>query len=209
MIDDKVKSLLIAMLVVLSTFVLNLWISLQWMWVKLIQDISYIFFERIYPLELIDKATDQSYHLAVDGIVPFDLVLKGNELNHLLDVNWYLKSVDLVVILFLSIWFEIIVLQNKNIIKLNFGKIVRLVKFFLIFTFFSLLLSLASFPVFFTYFHKVFFPHGNWMFTYDSLLIQSFPPVFWGLMWGGFVTFTGLEVVFVWVLEKRNKKKVV
>lgn len=42
-----------------------------------------------------------------------------------------------------------------------------------------LLLAIAApFDTFFTNFHKIFFPQGNWMFATDSTLITFYPTVF-------------------------------
>lgn len=41
-----------------------------------------------------------------------------------------------------------------------------------------LLFALFSFNSSFTFFHKLFFPQGNWQFPMDSLLIQTFPGEF-------------------------------
>lgn len=38
-----------------------------------------------------------------------------------------------------------------------------------------LLFALLGFNTLFTWFHKIFFPQGNWQFASDSLLIQTFP----------------------------------
>jgi integral membrane protein (TIGR01906 family) len=38
-----------------------------------------------------------------------------------------------------------------------------------------LVFALVGFNTLFTWFHKIFFPQGNWMFDADSLLIQTFP----------------------------------
>ena len=38
-----------------------------------------------------------------------------------------------------------------------------------------LLFALVGFNTLFTWFHKIFFPQGNWQFSSDSLLIQTFP----------------------------------
>ncbi len=40
------------------------------------------------------------------------------------------------------------------------------------------LFSLLSFTTLFTFFHKIFFPQGNWQFAYSSFLIQTFPQDF-------------------------------
>jgi len=42
----------------------------------------------------------------------------------------------------------------------------------------GLIVALAFGPLF-TFFHRVFFPQGNWQFPSDSYLIQTFPEPFW------------------------------
>ena len=47
-------------------------------------------------------------------------------------------------------------------------------------------LAIIDFDGFFTVFHKVFFPQGNWMFSSTSLLITMYPEQFWmgmGIIW--------------------------
>lgn len=39
--------------------------------------------------------------------------------------------------------------------------------------------GLTNFDAFFRAFHEVFFPGGNWSFPADSLLIETFPEMFW------------------------------
>lgn len=41
------------------------------------------------------------------------------------------------------------------------------------------ILCTAFFPVFFEAFHRILFPQGNYAFAENSILIQTFPPVFW------------------------------
>ena len=46
--------------------------------------------------------------------------------------------------------------------------------------------AFLDFGSFFTAFHGVFFPQGNWTFSYDSLLICMYPTAFWmgmGALW--------------------------
>ena len=47
-------------------------------------------------------------------------------------------------------------------------------------------LAIIDFDGFFTVFHNVFFPQGNWMFSSTSLLITMYPEQFWmgmGIIW--------------------------
>ncbi len=53
---------------------------------------------------------------------------------------------------------------------------------------FTLILAIF-FPFFFEIFHKVLFPQGNFSFPEDSLLIQTFPPIFW------FLQFIELQII--------------
>lgn len=51
----------------------------------------------------------------------------------------------------------------------------------------GILASLCNFTDFFTQFHEVLFPQGNWSFSADSLLISALPEAFWqklALIWG-------------------------
>lgn len=47
------------------------------------------------------------------------------------------------------------------------------------------------FATFFEVFHQILFPQGNFAFPYDSMLIQTFPPLFWLLQ------FLELQVIAV------------
>ena len=47
---------------------------------------------------------------------------------------------------------------------------------------FVLIFIFADFNLAFVTFHKIFFPQGNWIFSTDSLLIQTFPESFFVLM---------------------------
>ncbi|MBI4451352.1 DUF1461 domain-containing protein [Candidatus Woesearchaeota archaeon] len=42
-----------------------------------------------------------------------------------------------------------------------------------------LLAAMVPWDTFFTAFHKLFFPQGNWQFPLDSMLIQLYPEQFW------------------------------
>ena len=53
------------------------------------------------------------------------------------------------------------------------------------------LVGVAGFSMFFEFFHKVFFPQGNYSFPIDSALIQTFPLSFW------ITAFTGLILGFI------------
>lgn len=55
--------------------------------------------------------------------------------------------------------------------------------------------GLFDFDSLFTAFHGVFFAEGTWTFSYDSLLIQTFPETFWvaaGVAWAGLIVLGGV-----------------
>lgn len=54
------------------------------------------------------------------------------------------------------------IIRNSGIISLFFGTII-------------IILAKINFFNTFIYFHKIFFPQGNWMFSAESKLIQTFP----------------------------------
>jgi len=73
-----------------------------------------------------------------------------------------------------------------------------------------LLLMMWSFDFVFRVFHALFFPQGNWMFAYDSLLIQTFPLEFFiwiGVFIFGLALVLGLVLLFVGRYYYNNQKR--
>lgn len=101
----------------------------------------------------------------------------SNELSHLDDVKSVMKGVDYlfyITLLILTLFFTYYKKDKKtSLYLLKSGSIATIVSLTLLVVF-----SLISFKSVFTLFHKMFFPQGNWMFSADSLLIQTFPPEF-------------------------------
>jgi hypothetical protein len=60
------------------------------------------------------------------------------------------------------------------------------------------------FPFFFEEFHQVLFPQGNYAFSADSLLIQTYPPMFWLLE---FVFWQGGVIAWLLLQARHDKKK--
>ncbi len=68
-----------------------------------------------------------------------------------------------------------------------------------------LLFLLTAFNSAFTLFHNLFFPQGNWMFAFDSLLIQTFPLDFFiGMSYKIFLLSLGLGIGII-VIGKKYK----
>jgi integral membrane protein (TIGR01906 family) len=103
-----------------------------------------------------------------------ELNYTSSEKSHLEDVKKVMNGVDYLFYLSLLVVTFIITIhkKKKEIIKKLFyyGGISSLIFFGI-----TMLFSLISFNSMFTYFHKIFFPQGNWLFPIDSLLIQTFP----------------------------------
>lgn len=98
----------------------------------------------------------------------------SNELSHLQDVQGVIKGERYV---FMGAYLAVILLfwiSRKDKIfsqkLLRYGGITTLMVMGII-----LLFSVVSFKAVFTLFHQLFFPQGNWLFSPDSLLIQTFP----------------------------------
>lgn len=99
------------------------------------------------------------------------------EYSHLNDVEKVVTLMDYIFYLSLLSCTLILTYQRKsqeNIQKLlRFGGITSLGS-----AGFMFILLIISFNFTFTLFHKLFFPQGNWVFPVDSMIIQTFPAVF-------------------------------
>ena len=105
---------------------------------------------------------------------PIPLGYTELEQSHMQDVKIILQKVD---VLFFSLLLITTLLlthykKKKNIIK---GLLIAGAKSTLISISSILIISSLAFNFIFTYFHKIFFPQGNWQFPPDSLLIQTWP----------------------------------
>ncbi len=95
------------------------------------------------------------------------------EASHMQDV----KNLLIASIIFLGVW--ILVIFNYLTIK-GFDKniFIKPSLTVLITIFFLGIVSFLNFNISFEYFHRIFFPMGNYVFPYDSLLITLFPQEF-------------------------------
>ncbi|PIN74373.1 hypothetical protein COV20_00420 [Candidatus Woesearchaeota archaeon CG10_big_fil_rev_8_21_14_0_10_45_16] len=98
----------------------------------------------------------------------------GEEISHLEDVKNVMRWADIVFYLSLLIGTTIFTYYKKD--KRQIKKLLRYSGISTVaFVSMILLLALTSFDFLFTNFHHLFFPQGNWLFPYDSFLIQTFP----------------------------------
>ncbi len=99
----------------------------------------------------------------------------GNELSHMQDVRRVLFGVDVVlyILLFIITFSFTRTHVKEQMILLKRTGISTFLLSILIGIF-----SLFSFDTFFTYFHNIFFPQGNWQFASSSIILQTWPTHF-------------------------------
>lgn len=91
------------------------------------------------------------------------------------------------------------VLVQKNhwgLLKKVSGKVLRFtqVTFLLM-----IVVTVFAWNAFFTLFHQLLFPQGNWAFPFDSFLITVFPEIFWVC---SSVVLIGLPVIIAWFIHQ-------
>jgi integral membrane protein (TIGR01906 family) len=124
--------------------------------------------------EEISKATIESINIVKTGELVFPSVLEYDEQAHLLDVWEYIKLLR--VIFWVSLTFGLVLVKVG---KLKLSRLFRTTAKIVLGTFFGIIIAIGFFQKFFLWFHEIFFPQGNWSFPSTSLLIQSFPLMFW------------------------------
>ncbi len=95
-----------------------------------------------------------------------------DEANHMKDVK-NLITIGLLIILFCCL-----IIFNYLLLSKDWSVFVKPSLGVLIIGFFIIIGVLLNFDFLFSYFHKIFFPMGNYAFPQDSLLITLFPPEF-------------------------------
>lgn len=144
-----------------------------------------------------------------DNTVPLLQNYTALELSHLEDVRIVMSTADKLFYVSLILGFLLLLygFKRKLLSKLLLYSGISIVSVI------GLILSitLISFNFSFTVFHEQFFPQGNWQFSADSLLIQTFPLDFFikiafiifiqALGWGS------LFIVAGYLLQKRARGK--
>jgi uncharacterized membrane protein len=124
--------------------------------------------------------------------------LEQSEISHMFDVR------ILIIIAFCLFIITNIFLFNKDFkikAKEKFEKKL-LTKILIIFDIISIL-SLIFFNLFFTLFHKILFPQGNWIFSSNSLLIQTYPESFF--VWMFILIFLSINILNIsLIITKKN-----
>src|SRR3989344_2142886 len=93
-------------------------------------------------------------------------VFNEDESSHMSDVFWIIRSsLIILVLLALTLW-----KKGLDLKSVKHGT--------LLLTGFLILCAIIPFDSFFTYFHYVFFPQGNWQFAANSTLITFYPASF-------------------------------
>jgi uncharacterized membrane protein len=142
------------------------------------------------------EATQQALSIFWLGGTPSS-VFTENEYSHLKDVHWLLL-VSGVVVGFAVSW---AVLSERNVARLWAAKMYRWIAVGVACC--AIVIGLLFNPLFHL-FHQVLFPQGNFAFPVESLLIQSFPPVFWLLN----VILVQIGVIVLLLLQSHHAERV-
>jgi uncharacterized membrane protein len=71
------------------------------------------------------------------------------------------------------------------------------------------LYAAVDFDSFFVTFHHIFFPGGNWTFNYNSLMLNMFDSLLFGILYQGVLIFVGLAIIstsLIVILQKEITK---
>lgn len=117
------------------------------------------------------EATSQAMSLVWLGRASASLFTTAEQ-QHLLDVHWLFVSGGVIVGLVISC----AVLIEMHTVRLWVAGMYRKIALGVALFSFS---GIFFFEPIFMLFHVVFFPQGNYAFPVDSVIIQTFPPVFW------------------------------
>jgi len=135
---------------------------------------------------------------------PLALNYTSQELSHLEDVKRVMNYSDYFFYLSLFVCTLILTYYKRNktqLTKLFFsGGLTTIISTLTISIF-----SLLSFNFAFTLFHKLFFPQGNWQFSINSLLIQTFPLEFFVRMSFFIIGLTLILGIFIVVVVYKYK----
>jgi len=171
----------------LALIVIPLWWMFHLLWNPSFVDVVSALAYKANPPQVaqsaLTEAKSRALKIAMLGTTDVrDVVFTPNEVAHLNDVSTLYKPIARV-LNFLSAcaWIVLLafVLKKKSFVK-SFQDSAFVYAGFVV-LFFGFLLF---FSIFFTQFHTILFPQGNWEFPADSLLIQTFPELFWKLMVG-------------------------
>lgn len=170
-----------------ALLVIPLWWSFHVLWNPAVVDGVASLAYNVQPpqvsLTTLSEARTRAIKIATLGSVDArDVVFTPTEVSHLNDVSRLYRPIARV-LNFMSAcaWIVLLalLLKKKSIVSsLRLASIVYAVLVLV------LLGRVIFFSVFFTQFHTLLFPQGNWQFPVDSMLIQTFPELFWRLVVG-------------------------
>jgi uncharacterized membrane protein len=184
----------------LCLLLIALWWMLFFLWrpstISFLQDLTFRFEPPTQPIETIHGATQRAIEYSTRGTsLRTDIYFSPDEISHLLDVALLYQKVRLIfggaAIFCLSVL--IIERARKHIDRRAFLYAARGLASVGIFV----SLAVIFFTTFFLRFHELFFPQGNWAFPEQSLLIASFPELFWRICVAGvLVMLVTLSIVY-------------
>ncbi|MDD3819430.1 MAG: DUF1461 domain-containing protein [Actinomycetota bacterium] len=118
-----------------------------------------------------------------------------DEISHLYDVRVILTTIFIIYFIsFILFIIILVVLSERNMKSFlrNTGRVFIIAPVIIFIIILLLLLYGRNFPVLFEKFHKVFFPHGNYAFAGNSLIISIFPFEFFYSFFIRLVTCSGI-----------------
>jgi hypothetical protein len=171
----------------LALVIIPIWWIFHLLWnpavVDFMASISYRLQSPIVSSMTLLEARNRALKIATNGSGDErDVVFTPNEISHLNDVaTLYIPVARVLNFLCVCAWILLLATLLKQHSILPSLKLAAVT-----YSVFVVILILCSlfFSLFFTQFHTSLFPQGNWQFPEDSLLIQSFPELFWQLMVG-------------------------
>lgn len=154
----------------------------------------------------IPKMSDEDYRKYQSQTIDF-LLNKGqlpdqmteNEISHMEDVKkvFIISMVVLIISIILVVFLKFKTKKEYFMQALKESSILAFLIIILL-----LILSLFNFEILFIYFHKIFFPQGNWLFPVNSTMIQVFPEsLFKKLAFYSF-TISGLFAFLIFLKKK-------
>ncbi len=131
----------------------------------------------------ISKLSNKDFSNYQEGVLGFllnrsELPKQMTELEklHMEDVKKLFLSCSLILFFSIFVFLLLFILGKKKDYLSKAWEGLKISGFFSLFIIILLLFfSLFNFDNLFVYFHKIFFPQGNWMFPASSLMIQVFP----------------------------------
>lgn len=184
-------------LVIFSLLTLVFWWTFFVVWqpatIDIISLTTHKFSKSSLSPEVINTATRRAVTLVKKGAsFDQDIFFGSDELEHLWDVATIYQTLRIFLAGGAVFSWTILLLHlaKRLMIDRQVWSISR--NFLLVLISFLGVTGSIFFPLFFTIFHLVLFPNGNWSFASGSMLVEIFPEIFWKLELGFIIFILGI-----------------